>query len=318
MQTLQELVQLGSRIFQAYKIWYREGDGPEAQWPAVRNITVDGHMDELMKMVDLFMKFADIETFVNPATGGDMEKMPSEPFRSAAGASMLRGDAALPFKDIVRNFDQFTMSVLQSIVAFNKKFNPEDCPEADYNIIARGATSLIAKEVRGMQLDQLAATIRPEDAIHVDDRKFIEARFAVRDMQDFLVSEAEADRRKKAGEQAAQEQQQLQRELAEAEKRKTLADAFKGITQGQKNQAAADAEMVDAALVVLEKGLQNELSGQPEGAGGGADTGTEGGAEGGQSAPSMDGAQAGAGEAGLGDMLGAGVPPSAGPGMGAI
>jgi hypothetical protein len=203
----------------------------------------------------LFMKFVDMETFVGPATGGDMAQTPSEPMRTAAGASMLRGDAALPFKDIVRSFDQFTQSVIESLVQFNREFNPELAPEGDYNVIARGATSLIAKEVRGMQVDQLSQTLKPEEMVYVDQRKMVEARFAVRDLQGMLLSEADAARNKAAGDAAAAAQQKQQQDLAEANVRKLLSDAFKNIAQGNKNSAAADAQTVKAALEVLEKGM---------------------------------------------------------------
>ena len=108
----------------AYKVWYREGTDASAQWPAVRNVQIDAHIDSLLKIIDLFFRIADMETFVGPATGGDMSKGPSEPFRTAAGASMLRGDAALPFKDMIRAFDTFTQSIVNSVVVFNQKFNP--------------------------------------------------------------------------------------------------------------------------------------------------------------------------------------------------
>jgi len=243
----------------AYKVWYREGLGVEAQYPAVRNVQIDSHMDELLKVLDLFTKFADMETFVGPATGGDMERGPSEPMRTAAGASMLRGDAALPFKDIVRNFDAFTQSIIASVVQFNRKFNPDDAPEGDYNVIARGATSLIAKEIRGIQVDQLSQTLSPEERIHVDERKLVEARFAVRDLINLLVPPDEAKRRQAQAAQATQEQQQQTGELTAATIRKTLAEAFKNVTQGQKNVTAADAATISAALDVLEKGLPSEV-----------------------------------------------------------
>jgi hypothetical protein len=241
----------------AYKVWYREGLGPEAQFPAVRNVQIDSHMDELLKVIELFMKFADTETFVGPSTGGDMAQAPSEPMRTAAGASMLRGDAALPFKDIVRSFDQFTQSVIESLVQFNRKFNPELAPEGDYNVVARGATSLIAKEVRGMQVDQLAQTLRPEEMQHIDERKLIEARIKVRDLGDLLLPVSEVARRQAAAAQDQQKQQQMQQEAMEAEIRKTFSEAFKNIAQGQKNTAAADAASVNAALSLLEKGVMD-------------------------------------------------------------
>ena len=254
-----------------YKIWYRDDDDPAtASQPAIRPITVDAHMPELQQIIELFMKFADAETFVGPATGGDMAQAPSEPMRTAAGASMLRGDAALPFKDIVRSFDRFTQSVIDSLVQFNRKFNPDKAREGEYDVIARGATSLIAKEVRGMQVDNLAQTLRPEEMMHVDERKLVDARFKVRDLGDLLLPEAEVARRKQAQDaQAAQAQQQTQ-QMAEAQMRKVLSDAFKNIAQGQKNSAVADATAVDAALKLLEQGVTNAM-GQPSQGGAGAD-----------------------------------------------
>lgn len=254
----------------AYKLWYREGTGAEANMPAVRNVPIDSHMDELLKTIDLFMRFADQETFVGPATGGDMErKSMSEPMRTAAGASMMRADAALPFKDIVRNFDTFTQSVILSMVQFNRKFNPDRAPAGDFNVIARGATSLIAKEVRGMQMDQLAVTLSPEDKVHVDERKFVEARFAVRDLQGLLVSPDEAKRRQEASSAQAQEMAEQQKEMMAAEIRKTLSDAFKNIAQGQKNSANADSTMAKSALELINTGLGG-ADGQQQEVGGGA------------------------------------------------
>jgi hypothetical protein len=240
---------------EAYKNWYRDDDGASAQFPAVRKIEVDGHLDELQKLIGLFMNFADLETFVGAATGGDMEKMPSEPMRTAAGASMLRGDAALPFKDIIRNFDSFKQSVILSLVQFNKKFNPGLAPAGDYNVIARGATSLIAKEVRGMQVDTLSQTLRPEEMDHIDDRALLQAKLATRDLTGLLVPQEEADRKRQAREAAQGQMSQAQLEFLQAQIRNELSQAFKNITQGQKNQATADAETADSALNILERGL---------------------------------------------------------------
>jgi hypothetical protein len=245
----------------SYKVWYREGSGPEAQWPAVRNVAVDAHLDSLLKIVELGLRFADSETFVGPATGGDIEKQPSEPMRTAAGASMLRGDAALPFKDIIRSFDTFTQSVINSMVLFNRVFNPTQAPDGDYDVIARGATSLMAKELRGIQADSLVQTLKPEQMIHVDERKLTEAQIKARDMDDILVTEDEASRRQQAQAQSQQEMQDQQNKLMEANLRKILSDAFKNIAQGQKNTANADAQLVETALGILEKGVQDELSG---------------------------------------------------------
>lgn len=236
---------------QPYKIWYRDDDGITAQFPAVRELKFDGHLAELQGLVKMFMEFAEVETFIGPATGGDFQKMPSEPMRTAAGASMLRGDAALPFKDIVRNYDVFTQSVIWSMVEFNKKFNPDEAPEGDYDVIPRGATSLIAKEVRGMQLDMLAQTLTPDEMDHIDERKLVEAKLASRDLKGLMVSEDTAKQRKDQKAQIAAQQADQQNRAMEAQIDNTKADTFKQVTQGQKNAAGADKASVESAMTMI-------------------------------------------------------------------
>jgi hypothetical protein len=248
------------KTVEGYKIWYRndDEDAATAAYPAVREVKIDAHLPELQGLVEMFSKFADAETFVGPATGGDMQQMPSEPMRTAAGASMVRGDAALPFKDIVRNFDFFTQSVILSLVHFNKKFNPALAPEGDYNVVARGATSLIAKEVRGMQLDQLVQTLTPEEHDWIDMGKLTKARLASRDLSSILVSDAQAQQNKDAREAAMAEQQKQATDTANATVRELLARAYKEITQGQKNASAADADTANSVIQILEHGQTSD------------------------------------------------------------
>lgn len=254
---------------EAWKLWYRDDEGPSTQFPAVREINISGHLGELQSLVRMFLEFADMETFIGPATGGDTAKMPSEPMRTAAGASMLRGDAALPFKDIVRNYDSFTQSVIWSLVQFNKKYNPEQAPEGDYDVIPRGATSLIAKEVRGAQIDMLSQTLTPEERDHIDERKFVEAKFASRDLQGMLVPESEAAMRKSARAAEMQKKSEQQDRMVEAQIRGAAADAFKSITQGQKNAAAGDKTQVEAAMAMMSAGEDGgDNQGEADGAGG--------------------------------------------------
>jgi hypothetical protein len=243
------------------KIWYREGLGADSNMPAVREIQINSHIAELKTVVDMFMNFADAETFVNPATGGDMQKGPSEPFRTATGASMLRGDAALPFKDVVRNFDMFTESVMTSLIAFNQQLNPDPKTRGDFQAQGRGASSLIAKEVRGIQLDNFSQTLGPEERAYVDSYQFLKERASARDLtEDILVNPDEAKRIKAQQATQAQKKEAQQDELIRAQIRKELSDALKGIAQANKNQAAANADVapyINHILGGLENGVQS-------------------------------------------------------------
>lgn len=46
-----------------FKVWYREGNNAVVTGPAVRNIDINSHILELLKIIDLFNGFADKETF---------------------------------------------------------------------------------------------------------------------------------------------------------------------------------------------------------------------------------------------------------------
>jgi VIT1/CCC1 family predicted Fe2+/Mn2+ transporter len=252
---------------QAYKVWYRDDDDSmTTQFPAVREIRFDSHITELTQIIDLFLKFADAETFVGPMNGGDTDRMPKEPMRTAAGASMLRGDAALPFKDVIRNFDQTTQSIIQSLVQFNRVFNPSKATEGDFNVIARGATSLISKEVRGMQMDTLAQTLTDEEKVEIDNRLLLKERLATRDAEHLLLPPSEAAIQRQQREQSMQAQMAQQQKLAEAQIRETLSASYKNITQGQKNTAAADAQAVSSALDMMERALGSDDEASKDGA----------------------------------------------------
>jgi len=240
------------------KVWFRDDDNPaNLQVPAVRVIDFPMHLEELQGLVRMFQQFADQETFVGAATGGDMQQGPSEPFRTAAGASMLRGDAALPFKDVVRNFDRFTESVIGSIIVFNRNFNIDPKLRGDFKPVARGATSLIAKEVLGIQLDNFASTLTDEEKPYVKMIELVRARARVRDLvvEDIIVDDVTAKSIDAAAQQQAQNTAAMAQKLAEAQIRQILGDTLKSISLAGKSSASADATTAKVILDALEKGL---------------------------------------------------------------
>jgi len=240
-----------------YKMWFREGTGSEAQLDVVKNIQIDNHIPDLKSVIEMHQGFADMETFVNAGTGGDMQKLPSEPFRSAAGASMMKGDLALPFKDTVRNFDNFTISYISSLILFNKHFNPDPEVQGDFSPIARGSTSLMAKEVRGIALDMLGQSLQPEERAYVKWHKLLQEKMKVRDIDvdGVVVTDDEADSIDQAAQAKSQQDAQDMAELLKAEVRKLLADATKSLSASDRNAAAGEAETFNAILGGLESGV---------------------------------------------------------------
>ena len=110
-------------------------------------------------------------------------------------------------------------------------------------------------------------TMRDEEWDHVDDRKFIEARLRTRDLEGLLVPESEAIEKRDMRKQQMAQQLDQQQKMVEAQVREVLSQAFKNITQGQKNAAAADAATAQAALKIMAEGIGDAGQQPPGGAG---------------------------------------------------
>lgn len=237
----------------AYKVWYRDEAIPESQYPAVKEIKFDSHINELTSLMNTFMGFADMETFVSPATGGDMSQGPSEPFRTATGASMLKSDAALPFKDVVRNFDNFTESVISSLITFNQQLNPEPGIKGDYQTIAKGAMSLVAKEIRGYQLDSFVQTLTAEERQYVNWYELALERGRVRDLpiDSVFVDKSTAQQQDQKMSEDAAEQRETQNDLIDASVRKVLAETLESVSKAENSNAQAASTTVQTMIEAM-------------------------------------------------------------------
>jgi hypothetical protein len=252
----------------ARKIWLREGQGQESAQPAVRSIQVDAHIPELKAIIDLFMSFADTETALPPSALGDVTKGGSEALRTQGNLSMLMGAASLPIRDTVRNFDHFTTSFVSSLYYWNMEFNDDESMKGDFAVIARGSTSLIAKEVRSVHLDQFATTLTPEERMHISTRKMLEERMRSRDLpMDILEDADEVARRLKEQADSAAMNAQQQADLIRSEIRKNISNAFKDFALAIKAQTGANIDTFTA----LVEGIVN---GNDQGGGAGASKGS--------------------------------------------
>lgn len=241
----------------SFAVWYKNREGGTGDRQAIRSVSFDSHIEELSAVIRMFMDFADKETFVNPLTGGDMENAPSEPMRTASGASMILGATALPFRDIVRNFDRFTVNVIHSLVEWNRIFNAKPEIMGDVRPIGRGATSLIAKEVRAFALDNMANTLREDEALHIDSRELAKQRLLVRDLplDTLMVPATESERRMKLREDQQQQSADLQNQLLQAQIGNMKADTFKATSQAQKNLDNADVAVFNAVEQAIADGV---------------------------------------------------------------
>jgi hypothetical protein len=232
----------------AYKVFYRE-DEDRAGVPAVREIKVDSHIAELTSLIQLFMQFADDETGLPPTSTGDVSKGGTEALRTQGNMSMIMSAGALPIRDTVRNFDVFLQSVVSSLVDWNMQFNPDPAIKGDYVVLAKGSTSLIAKEVRALSLDNFKATLTPDELVYVKPGIFVRERGRARDIPS-EVFEDDATVKKKLDAQAAdaQAQRQQQDALMQAQVRKVLSEAVENLAQAGASESSAQTEVYKAIM----------------------------------------------------------------------
>jgi len=261
----QDLLVAGQALdIHAFKVWLREGQGQDAGQRAVQNVVIEGHIAELRSIIELFMQFADTETALPPSALGDVTKGGSEALRTQGNLSMLMGAAALPIRDTVRNFDRFTTSFISSLYYWNMEFNDDESIKGDFAVIARGSTSLIAKEVRSVHLDQFATTLTPEERMYISTKKLLLERMKARDLPEELLEDEEvvAQKLKEQADAAAAAASQ-QGQMIQSEIRKNIANAFKDFALAIKAQTGANVDTFNAIV----EGIAN---GDAKGGGAGA------------------------------------------------
>ncbi len=219
--------------FYPRKIWYREGRGVEAQYPAIRSLSFDSHIPELMDISKFFMEFADVETTLPTWMIGQMVNN-----ETAQAASGRMATITVSIKDVVKNFDSFSEHIIQDLYAWNMDFNPRTDIKGDYKVKARGVSSLVMKEIRMQALNQLTTTLAPEDWVYLDRREFLKERLKAHDLNIPLRTEEEADKIREN--QANSITNKLQMDLMASEISKNKAQAMVNLTKAKEKNIEAN------------------------------------------------------------------------------
>lgn len=145
-----------------FRFYMRRGGDPVA--PALRTYTIPNNTAQIMALLKFFMDMADEVTTLPRFTYGQPDKGGASD--TVGGLSMLMGQANITLKDMAKNFDDgVTTPFITDMYHWNMQFSDRQDIKGDYEVIARGSSSLVAKEVRARALDNFAATTaNPIDA----------------------------------------------------------------------------------------------------------------------------------------------------------
>ena len=204
------------RDFYPFKVWLRTGEGADASNPAIRQLQIQTNSAEYLNMIELFRTYGDEITSIPRSMWGEPSGTNA---RTSGGISMLLGQANITIKDQVKNFDDgITKPFITAMYYWNMQFNGDEDIKGDYAIVARGSSSLIAKEVKSQMLIQFAQMTQNEmDAGTVKRPALIRAIAESLDLSDdnLVYTDKEIQAQQQAQQQAAQEERQWMSEMVE-------------------------------------------------------------------------------------------------------
>lgn len=192
-----------------FKTWLRTGTGIEAQEPAIRVHKLPSYTNEFIAMSQFIEQYGDEVTTIpkflhgGPTAGGAG--------RTMGGMSMMQGNANITIKDQVKNFDDgITKPFITAIYHWNMQFNDKPEIKGDFDVVATGTSSLIAKEVYTDSLIQFAnITANPLDQAYVKRQYLISeiCKSLDLDVRQAMKTEIEMAAEQRQAQQQQQEQQ---------------------------------------------------------------------------------------------------------------
>lgn len=177
--------------YKPFKIWLREGVGVEAQFPAIRLHEVQSHVGELMALGDRFANNIHEATLPSYMHGEGVSK--GSVGRTSSGLSMLMSAAQIVFKDQLFSLDDgIQRPFITAMYHWNMQFNPKQEIKGDFEVVVKGTSSLVAREIRATNLNDFAVSTQNEfDAPYVDRQALLKERAVVLELSSSIVKSNE-------------------------------------------------------------------------------------------------------------------------------
>lgn len=196
------------------KVIQREGRGIEAQYPAFRAINLESHIPEYIQIISLFKSFGDDESTMPAFLWGEATAGSNE---TARGISIKSSNTNITIGDIVKSFDASNESFLRALYHWNMEFNTDESIKGDFNVKAKGFSSLLSKEMRTQALDYFASTLTPADEPYIKRLDFLTERVKAQDLDPDTILRTEEEAMQFIESQRDKDAQALSKANAEAE-----------------------------------------------------------------------------------------------------
>lgn len=138
------------------KVWYLKSQMAKGMNP-FQSFSIDMNLEELGAMLGFILRLIDevsgLPTVMNADQG-------ASPVKTAAGTVLLMNSQSVPLKRFVKNFDDdVTEPLIIRFYDWNMQFSEKQSIKGDYNIIARGSSALLMREMEAQNLLGIAMTL---------------------------------------------------------------------------------------------------------------------------------------------------------------
>ena len=141
-----------------WRVFLREGG--DGSMPMVRWYQPIANANGLNQIVEIFRRFADETTSLPSYTHGQQT---SSMNKTATGMSMLMGAANVALKSTIKNIDDFLLEpLITALFHWNMEYGTNQKSKGDLQIVARGSTALVQKEVQSQRLLQFLSLVSNE------------------------------------------------------------------------------------------------------------------------------------------------------------
>jgi hypothetical protein len=133
------------------KIWWCTDEAANVK-EAFATFEFPSHLDELMKIIELALKFADEETSVPKLAQGEQGEAPE----TVGGMTILMNSANVVLRRLVKQFDDYiTRPHIKRYYDFFMLFSEKAEIKGDFSIDARGSSALLVKDMQQQALLQM-------------------------------------------------------------------------------------------------------------------------------------------------------------------
>jgi hypothetical protein len=214
------------------KIWYREGRGNEAQYPAIRAINFDSHIQDYLAIIQAFKQFGDEESNLPAFIWGSTENIPSR--TTATGMTQLNSNTNLSIADVVKGFEKENMKLLTQLIKWNRDYNDStNAFDIAFSAKGFGYEAQVHRETLLQALGQFNASIPQQDEIYINKQSLYRHEIKLLNLpyDDIVRTQEEVDRIMAS--QQDQEAQQLAKAQAAAEVEYTRSKAANMLAKSQ-------------------------------------------------------------------------------------